>query len=209
MSADGGILGTTHTASLPTRVFLARHGEAEYETTPTTDDGGTLTAVGRRQARDLGLELRHERITQVWTSPLAGAVQTAELAAGVLDVDVVVREGLREYGVGAIAGTGADEATALRPVFAAWLAGDDAARIDGGERIADIVARVRGVLEELAPAHLGESVLVVSHGGAIQLTVPELVGMPRAAARDLVLPGGGHLLLEAKTDRWSLVIPGG
>ncbi|MGL5928059.1 MAG: histidine phosphatase family protein [Dermatophilaceae bacterium] len=205
MSADDGILGTTPTATLPTRVFLARHGEAEYETTLTTDDGGMLTAVGRRQARDLGLELQHEHITQVWTSPLSRAVQTAELAAGVLDVDVVVREGLREYGVGAIAGTVVDEATALRPVFAAWLAGDDAARIDGGERISDIVARVRGVLDELTPAHLGESVLVVSHGGAIQLTVPELVGMPRAAARDLVLPGGGHLLLEAETDRWHLV----
>ena len=38
----------------PARIFVARHGEAEYETDLCTDDGGSLTALGRRQARDLG-----------------------------------------------------------------------------------------------------------------------------------------------------------
>jgi probable phosphoglycerate mutase len=184
------------------RVVLARHGEAEYESGLTTDDGGSLTAAGRQQARDLGERLRDERVTRVWCSPLSRAVQTAEIAAGVLGVDVVVREGLREYGVGAIAGTTTDESAALGPVFQSWLGGDDTARIPGGERIADVVARVRLVLEEVADSHRGETVLVVSHGGAVMATVPELVGAPRALAHDLVLPGGGHLVLEADEDGW-------
>ncbi|MGG5258433.1 histidine phosphatase family protein [Phycicoccus avicenniae] len=186
----------------PARVVLARHGEAEYETGLTTDDGGCLTVVGRQQARALGEALRDENVARVWCSPLSRAVQTAEIAAGVLGVDVVVREGLREYGVGAIAGTDADEADSIGPVFAAWVAGDDSARIPGGERIADVVARVRTVLEEVADAHRGETVLVVSHGGAVMATVPELVGAPRARAHDLVLPGGGHLVLESDEDGW-------
>ncbi|MGL5816238.1 MAG: histidine phosphatase family protein [Phycicoccus sp.] len=204
MSASDDLLGTTPTAHRTARVFLARHGEAEYETALTTDDGGSLSPEGRRQARDLGRRLREERIARVWTSSLSRAVQTAEIAAGVLGVDAVVREGLREYGVGTIAGTDIDEVTALRPVFAAWLSGEEGAQIDGAERIADIVARMRGVLDEVAAAHRGESALVVTHGGAIQMAVPELVGLPRAASRDLVLPGGGHLLLEAGADRWHL-----
>ncbi|MGL5849546.1 MAG: histidine phosphatase family protein [Phycicoccus sp.] len=209
MSAADDLLDAIPTAHRRARVFLARHGEADYETTLATDDGGSLSPEGRRQARDLGLRLRTERVTRVWTSPLSRAVQTAEIAAGALGADVVVREGLREYGVGAIAGTEVDEAAALRPVFAAWLSGDDRARIDGGDRLTDIVARVRGVLDEVALAHRGESALVVSHGGAIQLSVPELVGMPRARARDLVLPGGGHLLLEADAHRWYLTTTAG
>jgi broad specificity phosphatase PhoE len=80
----------------PTRVFVVRHGEAEYETDAVTDDGGSLTPLGRAQARGLAERLRGERISRVWTSPLSRAVQTAEIAAGPLGVDVVVREGLRE-----------------------------------------------------------------------------------------------------------------
>ncbi len=186
----------------PTRVLLARHGEAEYESGLTTDDGGSLTAAGRQQARDLGERLRDQHVARVWCSPLSRAVQTAEIAAAVLGVDGVVREGLREYGVGAIAGTATDDATAIGPVFEAWLGGDDTARIPGGECIADVVARVLTVLEEVADGHRGEAVLVVSHGGAVMATVPELVGAPRALAHDLVLPGGGYLALAADEDGW-------
>lgn len=194
----------------PTRVLVARHGEAEYESTTVTDDGGSLTARGREQARALAEELRGERIARVWCSPLSRAVQTAEIVAAALStgggrVDVVVREGLREYGVGSLAGTHADEREALEPVFAAWAAGDDDAAIPGGERVGDIVARMAAVLEEVADQHPGEAVLVVGHGGAILAALPELVGSPRAAAYDLTLPNAGHVDLEVDADGWRLV----
>lgn len=193
----------------PTRIFLARHGEAEYESTACTDDGGSLSAAGRRQARELGRRLRGERIARTWCSPLSRAVQTAEIAAGVLGTDVVVREGLREYGVGSLAGTRADERAALEPVFTAWAGGDDGATIPGGERVADIVARTRAVLEEVADRHRGETVLVVGHGGGIMATVPELVGRPRASAYELTLANAGHVELAVDGDGWRLVGPDG
>lgn len=189
----------------PARIFLARHGEAEYETELVTDDGGSLTRRGREQARALADRLRGERIARVWSSPLSRAVQTAEIAAGVLGVDVVVREGLREYGVGALAGTAGDEAATIGPVFRAWTEGDDEARIEGGEPVAGIVARVREVLEEVADAHPGEAVLVVSHGGAILASAPWLAGLPRASAYDVVVPATGFAELEADADGWRLV----
>ena len=82
----------------PARVFLARHGEAEYETELLMDHGGSLTTTGRAQARELGEKLRSERIAHVYSSTMSRAVQTAELAAGVLGVEVTVREGLVELG---------------------------------------------------------------------------------------------------------------
>lgn len=185
----------------PARVFLARHGEADYETDLVTDDGGSLSATGREQATALARSLRAERVARVWCSPLSRAVQTAEIAAAVLGLDVM---GLREYGVGSLAGTTGDEAAVIGPVFDAWLAGDDEATIDGGERIEDIVRRVADVLAEVADHHRGESVLVISHGGAIMATVPRLVRLPRTAARELVLPGGGQIGLEHDSDGWRL-----
>lgn len=190
----------------PVRLFLARHGEADHETGLVTDDGGWLTATGRAQARALGERLRGERVARVWSSPLSRAVQTAEIAAGVLGVDVVVREGLREYGVGTLAGTDADEAAALGPVFAAWAAGDDAATIPGGEALAAVAARVARVLDEVRDVHRGEAVLVVGHGGALALALPELLGASRALGHDVVaLPGGGHLAVEGDDTGWRAV----
>ncbi len=186
----------------PARVFLARHGDADYETDLITDDGGSLTAAGRQQAAALARALHAERVAQVWCSPMSRAVQTAEIVAATLGLDVVVREGLREYGVGNLAGTSGDEEAVIGLVFDAWLAGDDEAAIDGGERIADIVGRVSGVLVEVADQHRGEATLVVSHAGAIMATVQRLVGLPRAAARDLMLPCGGHISLEYDSDGW-------
>ena len=78
----------------PARIVLARHGEAEYESPLLHDHGGSLTLTGRAQARALGDRLRDERIAHVYTSSLARAVQTGELAAAVLGVEVTVREDL-------------------------------------------------------------------------------------------------------------------
>ncbi len=161
------------------RILVARHGEAEYETELCSDDGGSLTALGRQQARELADLLSGERIARVWTSSLSRAVQTAEIVAASLGVDVVVREGLREYGVGSLAGTTKGEQDYFAGIFRQWAEGDDTTRIDGGERISDFVARVGGVLDEVADSHPGETTLVVSHGGAILATLPQLVGLPR------------------------------
>jgi probable phosphoglycerate mutase len=191
----------------PARIFVARHGEAEYETDLTSDDGGSLTALGRRQARELGESLRDQRIARVWSSSRARAVQTAEIAAGVLGTDVVVREGLREYAVGDLgAGTAhAPAAAYFEGVFRRWADGDDSAEIAGGEPVAVTVARVQGVLEAIADEHRGESVLVISHGGAMLATLPQLAGLPRSAGIGVALPNCGVLELEADEDGWRIV----
>ena len=124
------------------RVLVARHGEAGYETEALSDHGGTLTARGQEQSRALGSSLVERRIARVWSSPLARAVQTAEIAAAALGCDVTVREGLRELSVGAYVG-GPVEPDPLRPTFDRWLAGDLMARIDGAESGAEIVDRFR------------------------------------------------------------------
>ena len=187
------------------RLFLARHGLAAYETGLASDDGGSLRQEGRAQARALGHRLRTEGVTGVWSSPLSRAVQTAEIAAGTLGVGVTVREGLREYGVGSLAGTAGSEAEVIVPVFERWEDGDDRATIPGGEPVAAIVARTTAVLDEVADRHEGTAALVVGHGGAVMVSVPVLVGRPRASARDLLLDGGGHVELVRDGTVWSVV----
>lgn len=186
----------------PARVFVARHGEAEYESDLLSDAGGSLSSKGRAQSRELGESLRGERVSRIYASSMARAVQTAEIVAGVLGVDVVVREGLREFGVGVHAGTDGDP-DPFRPVFSRWLEGDHEARIEGAESGTEVIERVSAELELVADQHRGESALVVSHGGAICTGVPALarnltVRFPESRA----IPNCGVVELEADGDGW-------
>jgi probable phosphoglycerate mutase len=184
------------------RVFVARHGEAVYESELLSDSGGWLSPLGREQAKALAAQLAHERITRVWCSSMARAVQTAEIVAGVLGVDVVVREGLREFGVGDHAG-GTGDPDPFRDTFSAWLAGDLDARIAGAESGTEVVARVGGVLEEVADSHRGEAALVISHGGAICMAVPLLAtNLASAHGWDRPLANCDVVALEADADGW-------
>ena len=73
-------------------VFLVRHAEAIDETLEIRDPMRHLTAHGRDQARALGDRMRWHDCTpsQIWTSPLVRAVQTAELLAVGLETKVPV-----------------------------------------------------------------------------------------------------------------------
>jgi len=68
------------------RLTLIRHGDALRATAPLGDVGRALSIRGRAQATRTGeaLASRDVRPTQIWSSPLVRAVQTAELVAAPL-----------------------------------------------------------------------------------------------------------------------------
>lgn len=155
------------------RVFVARHGEAEYETDVLADRGGSLTRLGREQAAALADTLVGERIAHVYVSSMSRAVQTGEIVAARLGVAVTVREALCEFSVGSYAGQPV-EPDPFGVTYAAWLEGDLPARIASGESGSEVVDRLSGVLAHIGDAHRGESVLVISHGGVMCTALPHL-----------------------------------
>jgi len=52
-----------------------------------------------------------------------------------------------------------------------WLAGDLTERLEGAEPGAEVIGRFAVVLKEIADLHIGETVLVVSHGGPTMKTL--------------------------------------
>jgi len=164
-------MGDLHCAA---RVFVARHGEADYESELLSDAGGSLSALGREQSLALADALAGQRIAHVYVSTMSRAVQTGEIVAARLGVAVTVRHGLREFSVGSFAGQAA-QPDPFRLVFDDWLAGRLDTPIPGGESGSQVVERVCGVLQEAADRFRGEAVLVVSHGGAICTAIPNLV----------------------------------
>jgi 2,3-bisphosphoglycerate-dependent phosphoglycerate mutase len=189
----------------PARILVARHGEAEYESDLLSDAGGSLSRTGRAQSRELAESLRGARVSRIYASSMARAVQTAEIAAAVLGVDVVVRDGLRELGVGVHAGASGDP-DPFQPTFSRWLDGDLEARIEGAESGREVVDRVRAELELVADQHRGESALVISHGGAICTAVPALArNLTSRFPESHAIPNTGVVELEADADGWHAV----
>lgn len=189
----------------PATLIVARHGEATYDRSGiASDDGGWLTDLGREQAASLAASVRERRVAAIWCSDLSRAVQTAEIAAAVLQVPVRVRRDLREASVGALAGQ-PDVARAFDSFYLRWLDGDLSAAPPSGETGHDVVRRMRAELESAADQFRGETVLVVSHGGAMSVTLPRLAAnVPATFARDRPLPNGATCELTADADGWVL-----
>jgi len=181
-----------------TTLIVARHGEAEYEASEWEQEGGSLTLLGRRQAAQLAESLAGRRVAHVWTSTLARAVQTGEIAAARLGVGVTTRIGLREFDVGDHRGVPLEEDPFVA-TYTRWLEGHLDERVPGGETGREIADRVGVVLREVADAHPGETVLVVSHGGAIGLGVPAIARMD---ARQQRLDNCDTVELLADADGW-------
>ena len=155
------------------RLLIARHGEAEYESPLLSDAGGSLSLTGRKQAQDLAESLANARVSAIYCSGLARAVQTAEIVAARLGVGVRVRDRLHEWLVGEYAGLEYVDGM-YDDVLAAWGNGDHEVRVPGGESGNEIRERMAEELEAIIDLHRGETVLVVSHGGAIRVAVPQL-----------------------------------
>ncbi|HEX3931735.1 MAG TPA: histidine phosphatase family protein [Nocardioides sp.] len=185
----------------PARIIVARHGEAEYETPEMNAAGGSLTTLGRAQARDLGERLRPEKVAAVISSELSRAVQTAEIAAGVLGLPVRVRERIAEFPAGDFLGRPYDQAY-FRAMVTAWRAGDLSSGVPGGETGRETADRVLAVLDDVADQFRGETVLVVTHGGVILALWGAIAPGSAAAPEDGDVPNGAVYPFESDADGW-------
>jgi broad specificity phosphatase PhoE len=84
-------------------MILVRHGQSEFNVvySVTRIDPGIpdpkLTEQGRRQAQDLALELAPHGLRRVMVSPYTRALETAEIIASSLNLDLRVEPLVREH----------------------------------------------------------------------------------------------------------------
>ena len=78
------------------KIILARHGTAEDKASSAKDEDRNLVKEGREQADLLGRVLAATigRVDAIWSSPLARAMQTAEIASKHLEKKPAIEEEL-------------------------------------------------------------------------------------------------------------------
>ena len=118
--------------------------------------GGALSERGRELARQLGERRRDDGIQAVFTSDLARAVETAEIAFADSGIPIYRDARLRECNYGALNGLPADLVTSERTKHVD-------APFPEGESYTDAVERMRSFLYDLAHGWDGSRVLLIGH----------------------------------------------
>ena len=91
-------------------------------------------------------------------------------------------------------------------MFDAWLDGHLTHALPGAESGLEVVTRVRSALDSVADQHRGETVVVVSHGGAMSVALPWMADDVRDdRARGSGVPNCGLVEMQGDADGWRLV----
>lgn len=169
------------------RIVLLRHGETDRNTADRFQAQADipLNDAGVRQAQQIARSLRPGGWAAVYSSPLARAAQTAAYCAGRLDIPHLRLDGLRERHLGALDGQDrADFARQHPRTMRRLLTDPDYGPPDGETgRIAlsRFATAVRDIAEEADRYATGLPVLVVTHGGVLNL-------LTRALTTDVEAP---------------------
>lgn len=185
--ADGAASGDPEA---PTRLILVRHGESEVTVARVLGGESSCTGLselGRRQTHALGERLvaGHEpKVDALWSSTLARAAETADILVEFLDVDGVHRDpDLVERRPGEADGMTFEEFR--RRYGVDFLIDPYLPLSPGGESAAEFHLRTGRALARLVERHRGECVMVVCHGGVIDVAFRDLLDLPRHGGFDL------------------------
>lgn len=187
------------------RLILIRHGEsvANAERRFTRGPFEPLTARGREEAATTArLVARRFDPSALYASPFVRALETARVVGRALALEPSVVDALREQSFGELRG---------QPY--AEYAGDPSAqgigrwhhRPPGGETLLEVAERAGPALEAIARAHLGQTVVVVSHGGVMAALRGWLAGSYEAAPAPTANAAG--YVVEYASARWSGLLP--
>lgn len=169
-----------------TRIIAVRHGETAWNVATRIQgqlDIG-LNARGRWQAAQVAQALRGEPLQAAYASDLARAWDTAQAIAQASAVGLTVHVGLRERGFGEFEGLTHADIEARWPEHALrWRQRDPHWAPPSGESLAELRDRIRHTLDELASAHVGQQIVLVAHGGVLDVLYRLATGQAAEAPR--------------------------
>lgn len=192
---------------LITRVLAVRHGETSWNIAGRMQGhlDSDLDASGRAQADALGRRLAGQTIHHVYASDLGRAVETAQRIAVSTGHRFALEPGLRERHLGLFQGLTGDEAQALHPRhWARFRNRDPDHDLDGGESLRTFSARVNSTAARLAHAHPGQTLLLVTHGGALDVLYRRATGLALQGPRTFTLLNASLNTFLVQLGRWSV-----
>lgn len=161
------------------RLILIRHGESTWNRERRIQGqlDPPLSEDGVAQARRVAGRLERREVEALYTSDLLRAAQTAEPIAASLGVDAEPMVELREIFLGEWEGMHTDDLAARYPdAWDAWTREPSWDIVPGGEGAVAFEARVESTIDRIFERHPHGDVVVITHGGVIQIALHQVVG---------------------------------
>lgn len=201
------IAGSSFFSSLTqeTRFYIIRHGQSEGNAKKIFQGRRDmpLDEVGRSQARELGDWLAAEGVATIFSSALARARETAQIAARACGTEPILDERFAELDTGIFTGLSFEQSRERHPEIFDEFQGRSWEAVPGAETAAALYDRAMLAWDVLRACALtgDRNIACVSHGGFIQWLVRSTFGgrswMPLLTTSNcgvfelLVAPRGG------------------
>jgi probable phosphoglycerate mutase len=192
-----------------TRFCLVRHGETDWNVERRLQ-GHTdieLNTSGLEQAAQMAYALKATdlQFDVLYTSDLQRARQTAKAIEDLYQVTAILNSALRERHLGALQGLSLNDAPLAKPeLWKIHLSRDIHHDMDGGESILQFSERIKGALEELRQKHVGKTILLVSHGGALDMMYRAASNQPLEAEKAVSVPNASLNWISHDGNAWKV-----
>lgn len=177
-----------------TELILIRHGETDLnrELRFQGQVDAPLNAMGLEQARRLGARVAGETVHHLYSSDLLRTRQTAEPASLQLALGSVSDAALREQNFGLVDGMLVDDIKLRHPeAWAGWLRFHEDYGMPDGETTRQFHARVMDAVNRIAATHPGQTVMVVTHGGVLDMVYRTARALGLNGPRQSDIPNAG------------------
>ena len=172
-----------------TRILAIRHGETDWNVDSRVQghlDIG-LNDAGRAQARRLASALAaHAPIGHIYSSDLSRALDTARAVADATGAPLTATAALRERCFGHLEGRTFAEVAAADPELAeCWRRRQPGWTPPGpgGESLLSFRERITLAVQTMAARHIGQSMVLLTHGGVLDVLYRAATGLGLQDAR--------------------------
>lgn len=194
--------------STPTRLVLWRHGQTDWNLA-SRFQGQTdvpLNFTGIAQAQEAAPRVAALHPDAIVSSPLGRTTATADALAELTGLAVATDDRLKEIDVGSWSGRTFAEIAAEGGIDPRNASRVDRRYSPTGETRTEVGRRVCAALREIAAAHPGQTVVVVSHGVSIRMGAAALCGLNYVQAHERgSIKNCSWTILEPSHGRWRIV----
>jgi probable phosphoglycerate mutase len=177
-----------------TELVFIRHGETDWNRQQRFQGqiDVPLNATGQTQAQRLASRLATEPPALMISSDLQRAQQTAAPLASAWARQPLLMPGLREQSFGILEGLDVPTIQQQHPdLWRDWLVQQADYTLPGGESTRQFHARVWQTVQELVATHPGQRLLVVTHGGVLDMLWRSARGDALDGLRQCLIPNTG------------------
>lgn len=192
-----------------TRICFVRHGETDWNAELHARGRSTSrsNARGQAQAAAVGHAFARGCADALYSSDLLRARQTAQPVAQALGLSAVFLRNCASVTLGALRGLTFAEIEARHPEGTRAIVDRDGLRLAGRQARRQHVLRVLAADPRLGRPARGQTIVVVTHGGVLDVVYRRAHGLPPEAPQRPI-PNAGINWVSIEGDAWALEVWG-